>query len=89
MLASRAMVALAATLAIVISKSGETADTLAALKHAQALGHARTLGICNVATGSMLRQTALGYLMTLRAVRPAGSSATIRRAGARATPPRC
>ncbi|MBN7130703.1 SIS domain-containing protein, partial [Burkholderia multivorans] len=33
-------------LVLVISQSGETADTLAALKHAQALGHTHTLAIC-------------------------------------------
>jgi glucosamine--fructose-6-phosphate aminotransferase (isomerizing) len=49
-------------LVVVISQSGETADTLAALKHAQDLGHAHTLAICNVATSSMVRQTALTYL---------------------------
>jgi len=49
-------------LVVVVSQSGETADTLAALKHAKGLGHARTLAICNVATSSMVRQTALTYL---------------------------
>jgi len=49
-------------LVVVVSQSGETADTLAALKHAQGLGHAHTLAICNVATSSMVRQTALTYL---------------------------
>jgi glucosamine--fructose-6-phosphate aminotransferase (isomerizing) len=49
-------------LVVVVSQSGETADTLAALKHAQELGHAHTLTICNVATSSMVRQTALTYL---------------------------
>jgi glucosamine--fructose-6-phosphate aminotransferase (isomerizing) len=49
-------------LVLVISQSGETADTLAALKHAGSLGHQRTLAICNVATSSMLRQTKLSYL---------------------------
>jgi glucosamine--fructose-6-phosphate aminotransferase (isomerizing) len=49
-------------LVVVVSQSGETADTLAALKHAQDLGHANTLAICNVATSSMVRQTALTYL---------------------------
>jgi glucosamine--fructose-6-phosphate aminotransferase (isomerizing) len=49
-------------LVVVISQSGETADTLAALKHAGALGHKHTLAICNVATSSMVRQTALAYL---------------------------
>ena len=49
-------------LVVVISQSGETADTLAALKHAQALGHAATLGVCNVATSAMMRMTRLGFL---------------------------
>jgi len=51
-----------ASLVIVVSQSGETADTLAALRHAQSLGHAHTLAICNVATSTMVRQTALTYL---------------------------
>ncbi len=49
-------------LVIVISQSGETADTLAALAHAKKLGHRRTLTICNVATSSMVRQTELTFL---------------------------
>jgi len=49
-------------LVVVVSQSGETADTLAALKHAKELGHRHTLAICNVATSSMVRQTALTYL---------------------------
>ena len=49
-------------LVVVVSQSGETADTLAALKHAKALGHAHTMAICNVPTSSMVRQTALTYL---------------------------
>jgi glucosamine--fructose-6-phosphate aminotransferase (isomerizing) len=49
-------------LVVVISQSGETADTLAALKHAKALGHRHTLAICNVPTSSMVRQTALTFL---------------------------
>jgi glutamine---fructose-6-phosphate transaminase (isomerizing) len=49
-------------LAVVISQSGETADTLAALKHAQSLGHTATLAICNVATSAMMRMTRLGFL---------------------------
>jgi len=52
----------ARALVVVISQSGETADTLAALKHAQALGHEATLGICNVATSAMLRLTRLSFL---------------------------
>jgi glucosamine--fructose-6-phosphate aminotransferase (isomerizing) len=49
-------------LVVVVSQSGETADTLAALKHAKGLGHAKTLSICNVATSTMVRQTALTFL---------------------------
>ena len=49
-------------LVVVVSQSGETADTLAALKHAKALGHAHTLAICNVPTSSMVRQTQFTYL---------------------------
>ncbi len=49
-------------LVIVVSQSGETADTLAALNHAKALGHTHTLSICNVATSAMVRQTELHYL---------------------------
>ena len=36
------------TLVVPISQSGETADTLGALMHAQSLGHEHTLAICNV-----------------------------------------
>ena len=50
------------TLVAVISQSGETADTLAALRHAQSLGMQQTLGIINVATSAMARQTRLQYL---------------------------
>jgi glutamine---fructose-6-phosphate transaminase (isomerizing) len=50
------------TLVVVVSQSGETADTLAALKHAKALGHPHTLAICNVATSSMVRQTEMVFL---------------------------
>lgn len=49
-------------LVVVISQSGETADTMAALKHAQALGHVHTLAICNVATSAMVRTTAMAFL---------------------------
>jgi glutamine---fructose-6-phosphate transaminase (isomerizing) len=50
------------SLVVVISQSGETADTLAALAHAKKLGQRHSLGICNVATSSMVRQTELTYL---------------------------
>ena len=49
-------------LVVVVSQSGETADTLAALKHAKSLGHRHALAICNVATSSMVRQTDLTFL---------------------------
>ncbi|VVE86588.1 glutamine--fructose-6-phosphate transaminase (isomerizing) [Pandoraea bronchicola] len=50
------------TLVVTISQSGETADTMAALQHAQSLGMTNTLAICNVATSAMVRQTTLHYL---------------------------
>ncbi|REG60270.1 glutamine--fructose-6-phosphate transaminase [Paraburkholderia sp. BL6669N2] len=49
-------------LVVVISQSGETADTLAALKHAQGLGHKHTLAVCNVGTSAMVRQTEFSFL---------------------------
>ncbi len=49
-------------LVVVVSQSGETADTLAALKHTKSLGHRHSLAICNVATSSMVRQTELKFL---------------------------
>jgi len=49
-------------LVVVISQSGETADTLAALKHAQALGHQHTLAVCNVGSSAMVRLTELTFL---------------------------
>jgi glucosamine--fructose-6-phosphate aminotransferase (isomerizing) len=50
------------TLVVTISQSGETADTLAALKHARSLGMERTLTICNVATSAMVRECKLAYV---------------------------
>jgi len=50
------------TLVVTITQSGETADTLAALKHAQALGMHQTLTICNVAASAMVRECKLAYL---------------------------
>ena len=49
-------------LVVVVSQSGETADTLAALVHAKALGHRNTLAICNVPTSSVVRQTEMVFL---------------------------
>ncbi|MFC5609295.1 glutamine--fructose-6-phosphate transaminase (isomerizing) [Variovorax soli] len=50
------------TLVVTISQSGETADTLAALKHARSLGMEETLTICNVATSAMVRECKLAYI---------------------------
>lgn len=50
------------TLVVTISQSGETADTLAALIHAKATGHAFTLGICNVPESAIIRQSKLRLL---------------------------
>ncbi len=50
------------TLVVTISQSGETADTLAALRHAQSLGMTHTLTICNVATSAMVRECQLAYI---------------------------
>jgi len=52
----------ARTLVVTISQSGETADTIAALKHARALGMAHTLTVCNVATSAMVRECRLAYI---------------------------
>ena len=51
------------TLIVTISQSGETADTLAALKEAQKLGAKHSLVICNVAESSLIRESEL-VLMT-------------------------
>lgn len=50
------------TLVVTISQSGETADTIAALKHARSLGMATTLTVCNVATSAMVRECQFAYL---------------------------
>jgi glutamine---fructose-6-phosphate transaminase (isomerizing) len=52
----------AGTLTVVISQSGETADTLAAQREAKQKG-SKTLAICNV-IGSMITREAAGTLMT-------------------------
>jgi len=51
-----------ATLVVTITQSGETADTLAALRHAQSLGMNKTLTVCNVATSAMVRECKLAYI---------------------------
>ncbi len=58
----RASVPDAGGLVVVISQSGETADTLSALKHAQALGHDVSLAVCNVASSALMRATPLRFL---------------------------
>jgi glucosamine--fructose-6-phosphate aminotransferase (isomerizing) len=50
------------TLVVTITQSGETADTLAALKHARSLGMKHTLTICNVSTSAMVRECELAYI---------------------------
>ena len=50
------------TLVVTISQSGETADTIAALKHARELGMEHTLTICNVSTSAMVRECKLAYI---------------------------
>jgi len=49
-------------LVVVVSQSGETADTLAALKHARSLGQRRALAVCNVASSALMRETRLRFL---------------------------
>jgi len=50
------------TLVVTISQSGETADTLAALRHARELGMEHTLTVCNVPTSAMVRECKLAYI---------------------------
>jgi glucosamine--fructose-6-phosphate aminotransferase (isomerizing) len=49
-------------LVLVVSQSGETADTLSALKHAQSLGYSRAAALCNVGSSAMMRMTPLRFL---------------------------
>lgn len=50
------------TLFVTISQSGETADTLAALRYAKKLDYVATLAICNVATSSLVRESDISIL---------------------------
>ncbi len=50
------------TLVVTISQSGETADTLAALKHARAQGMTHTLTVCNVSTSAMVRECEMAFI---------------------------
>ena len=49
-------------LVIVISQSGETADTIAALHHAKSLGQQQSLAICNVPESALTRNCVLKFL---------------------------
>ncbi|MDO8315650.1 MAG: glutamine--fructose-6-phosphate transaminase (isomerizing) [Rugosibacter sp.] len=49
-------------LVVAISQSGETADTLASVRHAKAQGMQRTLAICNVPESAIVRECALRFL---------------------------
>ncbi len=51
------------SLLVTISQSGETADTLAALRLAKELGYAASLTICNVPGSSLVRESDLSYMM--------------------------
>ena len=48
-------------LIVTISQSGETLDTMEALKYAKSLGHERTLSICNVPESAIPRASKLVY----------------------------
>lgn len=50
------------SLFVSISQSGETADTLAALRNAKAMGYLGSLAICNVAISSLVRESDLTLL---------------------------
>ncbi|HRE19210.1 MAG TPA: glutamine--fructose-6-phosphate transaminase (isomerizing), partial [Rhodocyclaceae bacterium] len=49
-------------LVVAISQSGETADTLAALRYAKELGQTKTLAICNVPESAIVRECALRFI---------------------------
>ncbi len=50
------------TLVVTISQSGETADTLAALKYAKSLGMTHTLSVCNVPESAIVRESSLRFI---------------------------
>jgi len=62
------------TLFVVISQSGETADTLAALRHAKVSGYLASLAICNVPESSVVR--AAEYVLMTRAGPEIGVAST-------------
>ena len=49
-------------LLVTVSQSGETADTLGALEHAQALGYEQSLAICNVSESSLARASKFRFI---------------------------
>jgi glucosamine--fructose-6-phosphate aminotransferase (isomerizing) len=49
-------------LVVVVSQSGETADTIAALHHAKRLGQRHALAICNVPESALVRSCELRFL---------------------------
>ena len=51
------------SLLVTISQSGETADTLAALRLAQSQGYMASLTICNVPGSSLVRESSMAYMM--------------------------
>ncbi len=62
------------TLFIAISQSGETADTLAAIRAAKELNYVSTMAICNVPESSMVREA--GLVMMTRAGPEIGVAST-------------
>ncbi|MBK7144266.1 MAG: glutamine--fructose-6-phosphate transaminase (isomerizing) [Xanthomonadales bacterium] len=58
----RDFVVLPNTLLVTVSQSGETADTLAALKLAKTMGYLGTLAICNVPESSLVRESELSLM---------------------------
>lgn len=58
----RKMVVQENTLLLTVSQSGETADTLAALRLAKTLGYVSTMTICNVAQSSLVRESDIALL---------------------------
>ncbi|MGI2098672.1 glutamine--fructose-6-phosphate transaminase (isomerizing) [Shewanella glacialipiscicola] len=51
------------SLLVTISQSGETADTLAAMRLAKAMGYKATLTICNAPGSSLVRESDMAYMM--------------------------
>ena len=70
----RSVVTAPDTLFVTISQSGETADTLAALRAAKQRGYLSTLAICNIAESSLVRESALNLIT--RAGREIGVAST-------------